>query len=258
MKNKKGEPIKNGTKSLCCYAYDAFLKMLKISWDMPTYRQEDFEPFVPYESELDILIAAATKSKKLATFLQCLKEVFGDPTEVLRIRWLDVDYQNRKISIRYPCKNHLPRTLDVSSRLLAMIEALPKIDDRVFPVAYPSILRSFVLVRKRAAEIHQNPRLLAIDFTAFRTWAGTMIAYNTNGNVLIVKKLLGHRQIKNTMKYIDRNLEFKNDDYETTSAVTLEDILKLGQAGWIEYSVLKTNSVEYHCFKKPKRFGNHA
>ena len=256
MKRKDGKKTKNGTKMLYCYAYDAFVKMLKLSWDMPTYKQEDYDPFVPDETELDALINAA-KSKLLAAFLQCLKETFGDPGEVLRIKWLDVDFKNKAISIRYPVKNHLPRTLQVSNRLLAMIEALPKKDDRVFPIPYSNMLRRFVTMRKRTAEIHQNPRLLAIDFTAFRTWAGTMIAYHTNGNVLTVKKLLGHKQVKNTMKYIGR-IEFKNADFETTSATTVEDILKLGKEGWVEYSVAKINNVEYHCFKKPKRFSSYV
>ncbi len=139
----------------------------------------------------------------------------------------------------------------------SMIEALPKKDDRVFPIPYANMLRRFVTMRKRTADIHQNPRLLAVDFTAFRTWAGTMIAYHTNGNVLTVKKLLGHKQIKNTLKYIGR-IEFKDRDFETTSATTIEDVLRLGKEGWVEYSVVKINNVEYHCFKKPKRFSSYV
>jgi integrase/predicted RNA-binding Zn-ribbon protein involved in translation (DUF1610 family) len=258
MKRKDGQKTKNGTKMLYCYAYDAFAKMLKISWNIPKYSQEDFVPFVPDETELDALINSA-KSNILATFLQCLKETFGDPGEVLRIKKLDVDLNNKTISIRYPVKNHLPRTLTVSNRLLAMIDALPKKlnDDRIFPTNYSNMLRRFVVMRKRTAEIQQNPRLLAVDFTAFRTWAGTMIAYHTNGNVLTVKKLLGHKQVKNTMKYIG-NIEFRNDDFDTTSATTVEDILRLGKEGWIEYSVVKVSTVEYHCFKKPKRFSSYV
>ena len=255
MKRQDGQKTKNGTKMLYCYAYDAFVKMLKIQWDMPIYAQEDHDPFVPDETELDALINSA-KSKLLAAFLQCLKETFGDPGEVLRIKYLDVDTNNKAISIRYPVKNHLPRTLNVSNRLLAMIEALPKKDDRVFPISYANILRRYVLMRTKTAEIHQNPRLLAVDFTAFRTWAGTMIAYHTNGNVLIVKKLLGHKQVKNTMKYIGR-IEFKDNDFETTSVSTVEDVLRLGSQGWVEYAVVKINNVEYHCFKKPKRFNSY-
>ena len=73
MKRKNGEKTKNGTKMLYCYAYDAFAKMLKLQWDMPTYTQEDHDPFVPDETELDALINAATKSKLLAAFLQTLE-----------------------------------------------------------------------------------------------------------------------------------------------------------------------------------------
>ena len=72
-------------------------------------------------------------------------------------------------------------------------------------------------------------------------------------NVLTVKKLLGHKQVKNTMKYIGR-IEFQSQDFETTSVSTVEDVLKLGSQGWTEYAVVKISNVEYHCFKKPKRF----
>jgi integrase len=256
MKRKNGTKIKNGTKMLYCYAYDAFLKMLKIQWDMPSYKQEDYDPWVPDETELDALINAS-KSKLLVAFLQCLKETFSDPGEVLRIKWIDVNFKNKTISIRYPVKNHLTGTFQVSNRLLSMIDALPRKAERVFPVPYSNILRRFVTLRKRTAEIHQNPRLLKVDFTAFRTWAGTMIAYHTNGNVLTVQKLLRHRQIKNTMRYIGK-IQFKSDDFETTSATTVEDILKLGKEGWVEYSVAKINNTEYHCFKKPKRFSSYV
>lgn len=256
MKREDGTPIKNGTKMLYCYAYDAFLKMLKISWEMPSYKQEDHDPFVPDETELDALISAS-KTKILAAFLQTLKETFADPGEALRIKWLDVDTNRKTISIRYPVKNHLPRTLNVSNRLLSMIDDLPKKAERVFPCTYNAMLRRFVVTRKRTAEIHKNPRLLAVDFTAYRTWAGTMIAYHTNGNVLTVKKLLGHKQIKNTMKYIGR-IEFKDTDFETTSATTVEDILRLGKEGWIKYDVVTISNVEYHCYRRPKRFNSYA
>jgi hypothetical protein len=129
--------------------------------------------------------------------------------------------------------------------------------ERVFTANYGCMLRRFVLMRKRTAEIHKNPRLLAVDFTAFRTWAGTMIAYHTNGVVLTVKKLLGHKQVKNTMKYIGK-IEFQSQDFETTSVSTVEDILRIGREGWIEYSVVKIGTVEYHCFKKPKRFSSYV
>jgi hypothetical protein len=75
--------------------------------------------------------------------------------------------------------------------------------------------------------------------------------------MLTVQKLLRHRQIKNTMRYIGK-IQFKSDDFETTSATTVEDILRLGKEGWIEYSVVKINNIACHCFKKPKRFSSYV
>jgi hypothetical protein len=35
-------------------------------------------------------------------------------------------------------------------------------------------------------------------------------------------------------------------------------MLRLGKEGWVEYSVVKINNIEYHCFKKPKRFSSYV
>jgi len=53
-------------------------------------------------------------------------------------------------------------------------------------------------------------------------------------------------------------IQFQNQNFETTSASTVEDVLKLGSQGWIEYAVVKISNVEYHCFKKPKRFSSYV
>jgi hypothetical protein len=80
-----------------------------------------------------------------------------------------------------------------------------------------------------------------------------MIAYHTNGNVLIVKKLLGHKRVENSMKYIGM-IDFKEDEFETATATTVEDVLKLGQTGWIKYDELSIGGTVVHCYRRPKRF----
>ena len=74
---------KNSVKMLATYAYDAFCKMQGIQWNMPTYRQEETTLYIHDEKDLDILISVA--SRRMATFLQCLKETFADPGEILRL-----------------------------------------------------------------------------------------------------------------------------------------------------------------------------
>ena len=107
-----------------------------------------------------------------------------------------------------------------------------------------------------------------IHFHLIRHWFGTMqyhkkpdlihvqklLAHVTNGNVLIIKKMLRHKSIKNTMKYI-HTIEFKEEDYEETVATTPEEIRQLGKAGWTKYDEITFNGTEMHFYRKPKRFG---
>jgi integrase len=240
------QKIKDGTKIQYVYAYDAFTKMLKISWQMPKYTQEENLPFVPEEKELDQLIASC-RSKRMVAYLQCLKETFADPGEALRIQWIDIS--GNIITINHPVKGHLPRQLQVSNKLIAMLDSLPKTSERVFPTTYPVMLNCYQRIKKKAAEIQKNPRLLSIQLRTFRHWGGTMLAHYTNGNVLTVKKLLGHKRVENTMKYIGM-IHFKDDEFEVTTATTVEEAKQILSAGF-DY-VTEKNGIML--FRRPKRF----
>jgi integrase len=183
----------------------------------------------------------------MAAFLQCLKETFADPGEALRIQWIDIT--GNIITINYPVKGHLPRQLQVSNKLLAMLNSLPKNSERVFPTSYPTILGCYVRTKKKAAELLKNPRLLSVEMRSFRHWGGTMLAHYTNGNVLTVKKLLGHKRIENTMKYIGM-IHFKDDEYEVATATTVEEAKQVLSAGF-EYITEKNGIM---IFRRPQRF----
>jgi integrase len=238
---------KQGTKMLAIYAYEAFAKMEKITWQPLKYTQEEALPFVPEEKELDSLIASC-QSKRMIAFLQCLKETFADPEEILRLRWIDIS--NNILTINNPVKGHLPGQVQISNKLLAMLNCLPKKSERIFPTNYSSIYTCFDAVRKRAARTLQNPRLLKVSFKSFRHWGGSMIAHYTNGNVLTVKKLLRHKRIENTMKYISM-IHFKDDEFEVTTANTVEEAKQVLSAGF-DYVTMKDGIM---LFRKPKRFG---
>lgn len=237
---------KDGTKMQAVYAYDAMTKMLKISWNPPKYTQEEILPFIPEEGELDQLIAGC-KSKRMAAFLQTLKETFADPGEAIRLRWIDIS--GNTITINRPVKGHRPRQLQVSNRLLAMLNCLPKTSENIFPCRYDTIAQCFRNVRKSVATIQQNPRLLKISFVTFRHWGGTMIAHYTHGNVLTVQRLLGHKNIRNTMKYIGM-ITFKDDEFEVATATSVEEAKKILEAGF-DYIAEKNGIM---LFRRPKRF----
>jgi integrase len=241
---------KNSVKMLAIYAYDAFCKMQGIKWNKPMYRQEETTLYIHDEKDLDLLISVA--SRRMATFLQCLMETFADHGEILRLEWIDL--KDSTLSINHPVKGHLPGKYELSPRLVAMLNALPRKDKRVFPMSYACTEDSLKKLRKRAAAKFQNPVLLSICFKSYRHWGGSMLAHITNGNVLLIKRMLRHKSIQNTMKYI-HTIEFKEEDFEETVATTPDEIRQLGKAGWAKYDEMTVNGTQMHFYRKPKRFG---
>jgi integrase len=240
---------KDSGKMLATYAYDIMVtKILKTQWSPPKYKQKQSLPFVPDEKELDQLIAACT-SRRLATFLQTLKETYADPGEILNLEWKDLS--GNIITINAPVKGHDAGQVQISNRLVAMLNSLPKTSTRIFPTTYDSMYMIFWQLRKRLAHRLQNPRFLYISFKSFRHWGGSMIAHYTNGNVLTVKKMLRHKSILNSMKYIHM-LNLKDDEFDVATATTVEEIKQLAEAGFQKFDEI--NNI--HIFRRPKRFSN--
>jgi hypothetical protein len=57
------------------------------------------------------------------------------------------------------------------------------------------------------------------------------------------------------LRYI-HTINFKEEDYETTSATSAEEILALGKAGWSKYDEITVAGVQIHFYRKAKRFGD--
>lgn len=136
-----------------------------------------------------------------------------------------------------------------STCLLSMLNNLTKTSKRIFPTPCQTMASIYWKTRQRIAQKLQNPRFLKISFTTFRHWGGTIIAHYTKGNVLTVKKLLRHKAITSTMKYIGM-INFKDDEFEVTTATTVEEAKTILAAGY-DY-ITKKNSIML--FRKPKRF----
>ena len=250
QKKKSGEPWSDSMKMLATCAYDAFCQMKGIVWDRPLYRQNEATIFVPDEKDLDLLISAS--SKRMATFLLCLKETFADPSEIIAAEWIDL--KENVFSINHPVKFHYPGKYELSMRLIYMINALPRKHKRIFPMTYRTAYTCLDYTRRKAAAKFQNPALLQISFKSYRHWGGSMLAYLTNGNVPVMARIMRHKSWASTKKYV-HTIEFKDEDYDVTSATTSEEILALGKAGWQKYDEAVFNGIHIHYYRKPKRFG---
>lgn len=220
---------KESRKEGVAYAYDLFAKCYGIEWTRPIYKAPRKLPFIPIEREIDDLIAAC--SKHIASFLQLGKETGARAGEIFALEWTDINEESATINIT-PEKGSNPRNLRYSRRLSIMLSQIPKTDNKIFThyKNLSSLRRTFERQRKRCAHKLGNPRLLRITFHTLRHWKATT-EYHKTKDILHVMKLLGHRNIKNTLLYTQL-MDSKEDEYVCKIAETTKDIAQLIEDGF--------------------------
>jgi integrase len=216
-----------GRKANAVDAYTGYLQLRGMRWEPPTYRKIRKIPFIPTETEIDQLIAGC--NKRMATFLQLLKETGMRCGEACQLKWIDLDLVNKSVRIT-PEKGSDARILRMSSKLIDMLNGLPKNSQSVFNAIADSMRKSYQLQRKRIAAKLQNPRLLQITFHTFRHWKATM-EYHKTRDILHVMQMLGHRNIKNTLLYTQL-VDFKDDEYVARVASSEKTVCELVEAGF--------------------------
>jgi integrase len=167
-----------------------FAKLHGLTWEPPIYKPNYEMPFIPTEAEIDQLIAAC--GKKLSALLQLIKETGVRIGEACRIRWIDLDLEQKIIRVQAE-KNSKPRIFRISDKLISMLNMLPKKNERIFPNIPQSLENRFRTARKRIALKLNNPRLMEIHFHTIRHWRATMLYHQTK-DILHVKEFLGHRR----------------------------------------------------------------
>ena len=226
-RNKWGD----GYKANFVEAFGCYLKMEGRSWKPPRYKRPQNMAFIPTETEIDQLIAAA--GPVTGAFLQGLKDTGADPGELGRVRWIDVDREARTVRINFPVKGHNARILRVSDEFLGRISTLPKKRETIF--RYIRMATNFWAQRKRIARKLQNPKILQIHFTTFRHWKGTT-EYHRTRDILYVQKLLGHRSVQSTMVYIDYEKgcfgSSASEEFTVKVALNADDACKLIEVGF--------------------------
>jgi integrase len=216
-----------GRKANAVDAYTGYLQLRGMRWEPPIYRKIRKIPFIPTETEIDQLIAGC--NKRMATFLQLLKETGMRCGEACELQWIDLDLVNKSVRIT-PEKGSDARILRMSSKLIDMLNGLPKNSQSVFNAIADSMRKSYQLQRKRIAAKLQNPRLLQITFHTFRHWKATM-EYHKTRDILHVMQMLGHRNIKNTLLYTQL-VDFKDDEYVARVASSEKTVCELVEAGF--------------------------
>jgi integrase len=233
-------------KQLLTNAYDYYVSWRGLTWVRPKFVKEEKPIFVPLESELDLLISRATL--KLSVFLELLKGTGVDSGEAWKLRWVDINIENKTVDIT-PTKNHNARSLPISSHLLSRLLRLPRNYEKVFAgknLDLNDFRTGYIKMRNDLALKLQKPRIHEIAFRSFRHWKATM-DYHKTKDILHVKWLLGHKRIENTLVYTHL-VSFRKDDYVCKVAKTVGEATALIENGF-EY-VTEIDGIKL--FRKPK------
>jgi integrase len=210
-------------------AYRSYTKIFKIAWDPIKVRYQPKQPFMPTHEEIEALINGS--GKKTATFLQVTKDTGARRGEICKIKWIDVNTENKTISINEAEKGSRNRTLRVTDKTLAMIQNMPKTySPYIFNPNVDAIKRNFQVARDRIARVQQNPRLKQIHLHTFRHFFASDLLKKTK-NLPLVRDSLGHKSIINTERYT-KTVVFKEEEYYTAVAKTVDEARKLIEEGW--------------------------
>ena len=227
------ESWNNTTKHTKVVVYQRFADFVGLRWEKPKYKSQRKLPFIPTEQEIDQLIASTPK--KTSTILQTLKETGCRIGEACAVRWVDLNEKTMTLTINNPEKNSNPRICRISPKLLAMLNALPHVSDRIFHKTTGKTAQLCLSrARKKAALKLQNPRLNMITHHTLRHWKGTMTYHETH-DLVHVQQLLGHKKIDSTLFYVNLEsavFQTENDNFHVQTAKTPEEITKLLEVGF--------------------------
>jgi integrase len=215
------------------YSYRDWCNWKGFDYTFKKYRGEASPlPYIPSEKELDQLIAYC--KPYYSSFLQVMNETAFRPGEVQLLRVVDVDFERGIINLTKPLKWSNPRQAKISNKLVAMITRQANgsaSTTPIWPLNYNTIHRTFFEKRKQLAQKLENPNFMKITFKTFRHWKATM-EYSKTKDILHVKKLLGHKEIKNTLIYTHLvNLD-EEDSYTVRIASNMEEFTSLLENGF--------------------------
>jgi integrase len=147
------------------------------------------------DEETWLLDACDENRAKLKAIIICALDTGMRRGEILSLRWRDVDLKARRINIQaLNTKTLTSRSVPISTRLLAELEALPRRDEssRVFGITN-TIKRSWATA-KRIADIKD------LKFHDLRHTFATRLVQGGHP-ISEVSRLLGHTNIATTFRY---------------------------------------------------------
>jgi integrase len=166
--------------------------------------------------------------------LSIIKDLGLRPIELTWLKVRDVDSENGIVTVT-SAKHCVGRTLKLKNSALAMLKTYLTsknlgLNDRLFPIKSCSLSEHYRIVRNRLSQKLQDPSMKTIRLYDFRHFRASM-EYHRTKDLLYVKKLLGHKDLRTTLRYIQL-IESENDEFHSATAKTIDEAKALIEQGF--------------------------
>jgi len=226
------QPWSTGHKGNLVNAYSHYAELHGIPFVKPFYERVDKIQRVPRTEDINKIIAEC--SPKYALCFSIIRDTGIRPIEASWLKVTDVDRENR---ILYPrtAKRGAARVLKLKPSTVEMLKVYIAErglgeQDLLFP-SLRGLKDNWMRVKKRVAEKLEEPGLKTIKLYDLRHHFATTI-YRQTKDIVHVQRLLGHKNIQNTLRYIGLlNLD-RDDEWICKAAETVEEAQRLIEAGF--------------------------
>ena len=224
------KPCSDGYKDNLIDAYSHYCRFFGIQWCKPKYMREERITRVPREEDINKIISHS--KLKYAVAYSVMRDVGLRPVELGLLKVKDVDLETGEV---YPitAKHGSGRVLRIKQSTLAMLKKYIS-KSNLSPMdllwnskrAKQNWSRLKVSVAKKLGE----PRLNQIRLYDLRHFAGSMTYYKTK-DIVHTMRFLGHKNIKNTLRYVHL-INFDKDEWICKVAKTVEEATQLVESGF--------------------------
>jgi integrase len=194
----------NAYKECLIETYNIYMKSINQQWDKPFYQRYDKKRKAPKEQLIDFIINHAKPTTKLKLSME--KDLGTRPVELTWLKLGDIDLTTGLATIT-GAKHTIGREGKIKPNTLALLKLYIakkhlKLNDRLFPAKNAeNFAKNFRTLRNRLANKHNMPELKQVCLYDFRRFKASK-EYHLRRDILYVKQILGHKDIKTTEKYI--------------------------------------------------------
>jgi integrase len=198
--NKK---CSNAYKQTLVESCDKFIQTEKLTWNKPFYQRYDKKRKAPKEELIDFIIKHVRFEMKLK--LAMSKDLGERPIELMWLKVQDIDLTTGLISIT-GAKHTVGREGKLRTDTISLLKIYIQkknlnATSTIFNTASENLSEEYRHARNRLAEKHNRPELKQVQLYDFRRFKASK-TYHLKRDILYVKELLGHRDLRSTLKYV--------------------------------------------------------